>query len=108
MIDKEEIAAVRADSHTIDSLIAKLTEMKADGVPGYTIVVMSKYRTSQDISCSPIPLYDGVDHGMYLPNRPWSGDHFMTEEHRHSLDDGDEYDPAPSGAIPAVFIWPTD
>lgn len=107
MIDKEGVAAIRNDSHTIDSLIAKLAELKADGIPGHTIVVMSKYVTARDNCCSPIPLFDGVDHGMYLPKREWKGDHYMTEENRQARDDGDEYEPAPTEAIEAVFVWPT-
>jgi len=97
-----------ADSHTLDSLLAALTELKAKGTPGNTLVVLSSDASAQDNGCSPLPLKDGVDVGMYMPNQPWCGDHYMTEPDRLSRDDADAYDPAPPGALLAVFLWPTN
>lgn len=93
--------------HTVDTLIAELTELKKRGVPGDTVVVLAKDAEGNDFS----PLTNdggGVDHAMYLPNSTWSGYHYMSEADRLSLDDAHEYEPAPDDAFPAVFLWPVN
>jgi len=103
---EDMIASIRANSHTIDSLLETLTQWKKEGVPGDTVVVMSK--DAEGNGFSPLSRQQGVTAGMYAPDSTWSGDHFMDEAYRRSLPDADEYEPAPKESIPAAFLWPTN
>lgn len=103
---EEMLASIRANSHTIDTLLDTLQRWKKDGIPGDTIVVMSK--DAEGNNFSPLTREQGVTAGLYAPDSTWSGEHYMTEEYRRSLPDADEYDPAPDDSIPAAFLWPTN
>ena len=49
-----------------------------------------------------------ADPGMYLADTTWSGEHYLTEEQRLAATNPEEWSQAPDGAVPAVFLWPTD
>jgi hypothetical protein len=86
---------------TLDELRTAIA--KLDHLPGDTPVVMSKDAEGNGFS----PLVE-VDPGMYLAETTYSGEHYMTEEQRQAEPNPDEYSEAPDGAVPAVFLWPTN
>jgi hypothetical protein len=45
---------------------------------------------------------------MYHMSDTFTGEHYPTEEDRLTEEDPDEFDPAPEGAVFAVFLWPTN
>jgi hypothetical protein len=45
---------------------------------------------------------------MYAPDTTWSGEHHLTDEQRQATGQPDDYSEAPDGAVPALFLWPTN
>ena len=74
-----------------------------DHLPDNTPVVLAKDAEGNGFS----PL-DEAETGMYLAQTTWYGEHYLTEEQRLAKDDPGDYDEAPSDAVPAVFLWPTN
>lgn len=72
-------------------------------LPGDTLIVISE--DSEGNGYSPL---SGVSTAAYLAESSFSGEHYMTEEQRQAMDDPDEYFEAPEGAVPAIFLWPTN
>ncbi|MFF1709273.1 hypothetical protein [Streptomyces sp. NPDC058268] len=72
-------------------------------LPESTLVVLAKDAEGNGFS----PLCE-AEPGMYLADTTYSGEHYLTEEQRQAEDEPDEYSQAPDGAVPAVFLWPTN
>lgn len=86
---------------TLAELRRKLAEL--DHLPDDTIVILSKDAEGNGFS----PLYE-VDSSMYQAQTEWSGERYMTEAARQSQADPDDYTKAPSDAVLALCLWPTN
>lgn len=73
-----------------------------DGLPDDTPVILAN--SAEGHGYSPL---QHADPGLYAAGSPYSGEHYLTEDIRQAMDDPDEYEPAPAGAVPAVFLWPS-
>jgi hypothetical protein len=85
---------------TLDDLRKQLDALK---VPGDTPVILSKDAEGDGFS----PVVE-AEVAMYAAETTWSGEHYMTEEDRRATGAPDDYDSAPSNAVRAVFLWPTN
>lgn len=87
---------------TLDEAIKQLSDLR-DELGGDVLVVLAKDGEGNGFS----PACE-IEHAMYAAETTWSGERYMTEVQRQAEEDPDDYDEAPEGAVPAVFIWPTN
>jgi hypothetical protein len=84
--------------------LAELREaLAALDLPDDTLVVLAKDAEGNGHS----PLVE-AKHAMYLADTTWSGERYLTEAQRLAETDPDEWSEAPTAAVPAVFLWPTN
>jgi hypothetical protein len=86
---------------TIAELRRQLLELQH--LPDDTLVVFAEDAEGNGFS----PLVEAIP-GMYLAETTYSGEHYLTEEQRLAETDPDDWSQAPDGAVPAVFLWPTN
>lgn len=83
---------------TLDELRAELAKLQ--DVPGDAVVVLAA--SPEGLHYSPATT---VTEGLYEGDAN-SGVMYLTEGLRQHLDDPSEFEPAPGGARPAVFLYP--
>ncbi|MGQ5576730.1 hypothetical protein [Streptomyces sp. ECR3.8] len=86
---------------TLDGLRQHLANLVH--LPGDTLVVLAKDGEGNGFS----PAIE-LEEAMYRAETTWSGERYLSEQARQQEDEPDEYSPAPSDAVPAVFIWPVN
>jgi hypothetical protein len=84
---------------TLDELREQVAGL-AD-LPGDTPVIVAT--DAEGNGFSPV---ESLDPGMYLAESMFRGEHYLPEDRRQALDDPDQFDQAPDGAVPALFLWP--
>lgn len=80
---------------TVADLIAELSTLPSD-MP----VILATDAEGNGYS----PLATVAD-ALYVAGSPFSGEWYATPEQRAVANDG-EWDEAPAGAVPALFLWP--
>ncbi|KAB1146788.1 hypothetical protein F7R91_14505 [Streptomyces luteolifulvus] len=77
-------------------------ELDALNLPDDTIVVLAK--DAEGNGFSPLSVMDGA---LYEAHSSFSGDWYATDQMRAQNPEND-WDQAPNGTVPAVFLWPTN
>lgn len=84
--------------------LAELRQQLAtfDHLPGDTPVVLAT-----DAEGNGFSLLKVIDDALYEAHSPFNGDWYATDQMR-AQNPENEWDQAPSHAVPAIFLWPTN